>query len=178
MLKVHYSYRDPFMDSKPISVYTGSSLAWSPNGADLAVVNGEEDHEDTGMHMVRGMVGATAATTARTSHVDDIVGGTGGDCCGYQTWSDLNYIPNGVFGFSVLDHGDELQNDPPLATLNFRGFVTQLGDKAGAPSPNGKNMVFVRTTGTTPNIWTATIKGATRKQILANGYQPDWQPLP
>jgi len=39
-------------------------------------------------------------------------------------------------------------------------------------------MVFVRSTGSTPNVWTATITGAQRKMIMTNGYQPDWQPLP
>jgi Tol biopolymer transport system component len=180
LLKVYPSYLSSYYDSKPITVYDKSSLAWSPNGADLALVNGDSgDSPDTGLHMVRGMASATAATIANTAHPDDIINGTGGDCCGYELWSDLNYIPNGVFGYSVLDRGNELEYElNPRATLRYPGFVSQLGDKTGAPSPNGKNMVFVRTTGTTPNIWTATIKGAQRKQIQANGYQPDWQPLP
>jgi Tol biopolymer transport system component len=164
---------------EPISAYDKTSLAWSPDGTDLAVVNGDsEDSPDTGLHLVHGMAGASAATIAAASHAEDVIAGTGGDCCGYQDWTDLDYVPDGTLGYAVLDHGDELQYDPPRPSLAYPGFVSQRGDKAGAPSPSGKNMVFVRTTGSTPTIWTATITGAQRKQIQANGYQPDWQPLP
>jgi dipeptidyl aminopeptidase/acylaminoacyl peptidase len=164
---------------RPISAYDKTSLAWSPNGQDLAVINGDsEDSPDTGMHLVHGMAGASTAAIAAADHREDVVDFTGGDCCGYQTWTDVNYIPNGTLGWAVLDRGDELQYDPPRPSLDYPGFVSQTGDKAGAPSPNGKDMVFVRTVGTTANIWTSTITGGSRRQVLANGYQPDWQPVP
>lgn len=179
-LIVYPSYDNPWDSSEPITAYTKSSLAWSPNGADLAIVNGDsEDSPDTGMHFVHGMVGATAANASTVGRAEDVVDFTGGDCCGYQDWSDVNYIPNGTLGWAVVDHGDELMYDPnPHILLNFRGFASQQGDKAGAPSPSGAHVVFVRNSGTTTNIWTSTMTGSSRRQILANGYQPDWQPLP
>ena len=124
--------------------------------------------------MVHGMTTVTAGSL----HPEDVINSTGGSCCGFEHWSDLDFIPNGVFGYAVADSGDEFQFDPPHLTLNYPGFVSQLGDKARAPSPSGKHMVFVRSTGSTPNVWTATITGAQRKMIMTNGYQPDWQPLP
>jgi dipeptidyl aminopeptidase/acylaminoacyl peptidase len=178
LLKVYESFSsDPVADQEAINVFGGTSLAWSPNGADLAVVNNHsEDSPNIGLHLVHTMTNATPGDGAL--HVENVIRKTGGDCCGRQQWSDLDYIPNGVLGFAAADSGDEFQWDPPQLTLTYPGFVSQLGDKAGAPSPNGKHMVFVRTTGTTPNVWTATITGAQRKMIMANAYQPDWQPLP
>lgn len=178
LLKVYESFSsDPVADQSAIDVFDGTSLAWSPNGADLAVVNdNSEDSPDIGMHLVHSMTNAAPGDGA--IHAEDVINGTGGSCCGFQEWSDLDYIPNGVFGYAVADSGDEFQYDPPQLTLNYPGFVSQLGDKAGAPSPTGKHMVFVRSTGSTPNVWTSTIKGAQRKMIQANAYQPDWQPLP
>jgi Tol biopolymer transport system component len=149
------------------------SIAWSPNGQDLAVLNNNsEDSPDYGEHLVHGMTNVTPGAV----HPEEVIDFTGGECCGEELWTDINYIPNGTVGKSVADRGDEQQFDPPHYTIEYPGFVSQLGDKAGCPSPSGKHMVFVRTVGTTPNIWTATIKGAQRKQIQANGYQPDWQP--
>jgi WD40 repeat protein len=154
-------------DPGPISVTLG--LAWSPNGENLAVANDDsEDSPDRGIHLVHGM---TIPTNQHAETVTDI---TGGSCCGEDLWTDLNFIPNDTFGFAQED----LIFTPSHFTLVYPGFVSQNGDKAGAPSPSGAHMVFVRTVGTVPNIWTSTIKGATRKQIQANGYQPDWQPLP
>ena len=164
---------------EPITAYPGTSMSWSPDGDDLAVVNGDsQDSPDTGMHLVHGMRGATAANAATGVRLDEVIWITGGDCCGYQEWSDVNYVPNGVLGWSTVDEGEFPGAPNPRVFLDYPGFVSQQGDKAGTPSPNGKNMVFVRTVGGSPTIWTATIKGASRKQIRANGYQPDWQPLP
>jgi dipeptidyl aminopeptidase/acylaminoacyl peptidase len=174
MLTVYQSFSDdPAADATPIDVFAGTSLAWSPDGADLAVVNDRsEDSPDIGLHLVHGMTTVTPGTL----HPEDVINGTGGECCGFQQWSDLDYVPNGNLGFAVADSGDEFQYDPPHLTLNYPGFASQLGDRAGAPSPSGNHMVFVRTTGSTPNVWTATMTGTQRKMIKANAYQPDWQP--
>jgi len=180
MLSVHPAYATPPFAPAPIQAYDKSSLAWSPNGDDLAVVNADSgDSADTGMHVVHGLAGATATAASATSYADEIVNGTGGDCCGYESWSDLNYLPSGALGYGVADLGFELEYAAnPRYTLKYSGFASQLGDKAGSPSPSGNSMVFVRTSGSTPNIWTSTAAGTARKQIQANGYQPDWQPLP
>ena len=151
----------------PIGVQFG--MAWSPDGQDLAVSNGDsENSPDRGMHMVHGM------NIPTNTHTEDVINATGGECCGEDFWTDLNFIPNGTFGFADEDQ----LFFPSHFTLVYPGFVSRNGDKAGSPSPSGAHMAFVRTTGTTPNIWTATITGAQRKMIMANGDQPDWQPLP
>jgi hypothetical protein len=162
-----------------IDAYPGSSLAWSPSGDDLAIVNdNSEDSPDTGLHLVHGMAHATPATAADTLYPEEVINGTGGECCGYQQWTDLNYVPDGVLGYAVADLGDEFQwQSNPHRTLRYPGFASELGDRAGAPSPTGNHMVFVRV-GATPNIWTSGIRGLHRTLVMKNGYQPDWQPLP
>jgi len=180
-LMVYPSYYGPDA-AQPMSAYDGTSLAWSPGGNDLAVVNDDsEDSPDTGMHLVHGMRNATAATAQTAVYAEDVIGGTGGECCGEELWSDIDYIPNGTLGWAVADRGDYFQwIDSPHYTLRYPGFVSQRGDKAGSPSPTGQHMVFVRvgSDGSTPNVWTSTIKGGSRTMIMKNGYQPDWQPMP
>lgn len=144
-------------------------LAWSPDGSKIAVFS----------HISGVWDDSLCEYTLATGENREIRG-VGSDGTGYEDWSDLNYTPTGVFGFGDVNHNGEYDYGDllPVITIVYPGFVSQDGDKAGAPSPSAGHMAFVRLNGTTPNIWTATMMGDRRKMIQANGYQPDWQPLP
>jgi hypothetical protein len=172
---------DEYGDVRQLRAYPGTELAWSPNGGDLSAVNDiSADSPDTGLHVVHGMQGATEASARTAVYSESIPYETGGECCGEQLWSDLDYVPNGALGWAVEDLGEFQWQNSPHYSLYYPGFVSQLGDKAGAPSPTGQHMVFVRvgSDGSTPNIWVSKLNGGSRVMILKNGYQPDWQPVP
>jgi Tol biopolymer transport system component len=177
MVVVHESGDEYWKYSEPISAYAGASLAWAPNGDQLAVINGDSrDTWDTGVHFIRGTTGLSPTNAATTSLPEDVVMATGASCCANADWADLVFGPSGLFGYSEVYHGYDEEPDANRIRVIYPGFVSQQGDKSPAPSPTNKNLAFVNAQTGTPNIYTATIKGANRKMIIANGYQPDWQP--
>jgi Tol biopolymer transport system component len=170
----------------PIEVDYGATLAWSPDGRSIG-------HESDGHDELSRSVDIYNLATGENHRVI----ATDGACCSYADVTDVNFGPTGVLSVSSnYDIGYYLGEDTryeqravyPADGCTFDPFcvepqtvpvfVSQLGDKGLVVSPTNKHVAFTNANSGTPNIYTATVTGKLRKMIVANGYQPDWQPLP
>jgi Tol biopolymer transport system component len=171
----------PFGAPQLLGISVDRYLAWSPDGTHLAVFNDDsQDSPDYGLHFYYPATGQ-----------DDVIAATGSDGAGYADWSDLAFGPTGAFGYGEVYRGDDGGMDPPAVRIIYPcararwtclptdpgTFTTIQGDRSPAPSPSNAHMAFTNDSSGTPKIYTSTITGQSRKLIVTNGYQPDWQSL-
>jgi Tol biopolymer transport system component len=138
-------------------------LAWSPDGARIAVYNRYDCYFDYAMWWFHPATGEAYQYRA-----------LGADCCGYAEWSDLFFGPTGEFGYTESDGGDYGETYGPRLIV-YPGFASRAGDTGGAPSPSGLFMAFTNNASGTAHVMRADIDGSDRRR-LTTGYQPDWQP--
>jgi TolB protein len=161
---------DPPGDLTPI--FVDRFLAWSPDGSRIAVFNHDDGQFDDAIYMYYVATGESREFRA-----------TGADCCGSFDFTDLAWGPNGQFGYGLANTGADGSDPfvgifyPDPATSAHAPFVSAEGDKSPAPSPSGGRMAFTNSTSGRPRIYVASVTGGKRR-VVANGYQPDWQPLP
>jgi WD40 repeat protein len=174
-LEGYYSSSEcgPFEDEEPPTPYglvVDRYLAWSPDGTRIAVYHHDDCQLDQTIAMYDVATGEAAALYS-----------SGGECCGDLEWSDLFWGPSGEFGFTERDFTVECTDDAcsmpgrrPL--IIYPGFDSRAGDKQGAPSPSGSYMAFSSAASGTARVLRADADGSNRR-ALANGAQPDWQPV-
>lgn len=147
-------------------VYVDRFVAWSPDGARIAVLDHADCFFDDRIDMYH------PATQERQQYA-----AMGGDCCGYVDWTDLFWGSDGSFGYTERDlgpYGDEV--DTP-SRIVFPGFESRDGDTGGAPSPSGTYLALTNASSGKAQVIRARADG-TGRRVLATGHQPDWQPLP
>jgi len=140
-------------------------VAWSPDGKRIAVYNHVDSIVDDAIYMYNVATGEAREFNS-----------TGGSCCGTALWTDLFFGPTGTFGHSSSNFDWYTGRFAPVRIL-YPGFASRPGDTGGAPSPDGKSMVFTNGCSGAAYVYTASVSGAGRHKLAA-GYQPDWQPLP
>ena len=138
-------------------------LAWSPDGATIALYNRSDCYYDYAMWWFHPDTGETFQYRA-----------LGADSSGYAEWSELFYGPTGEFGYTERDGGAHGTRYGPRLIV-YSGFRSRPGDTGGAPSPSGRFMTFTHRASGTAYVMRADIDGTDRRR-LTTGYQPDWQP--
>lgn len=142
------------------------SLNWSPDGTRIAVFqNGDCRFDDT-MSWYFPQTGELRQVEA-----------SGADCCGYRTWTDLFWGPEGQFGYTEQDRGEYGEDVDAPTRVVYPGFATLDGDSDGAPSPSGTYLALTNASSGTPEVVRALADG-TQRRTLTVGHQPDWQPRP
>ncbi len=140
-------------------------LAWSPDGDTIAVYDHVDGQFDDTIYMY-------SLSTQDASQYSAV----GADCCGYANWSDLAFGPAGQFGFADVELDDTNSNPQPSQVI-YPGYVGRAGDTGPAPDPANTRIAVTNSSSGTAKIYVQQIGGANR-QLLTNGYQPDWQPRP
>lgn len=160
-------------DVRPIPV--DRFLAWSTDGATIALFNHYDAQLDDALYMYD-------VATGEARQVD----ATGAECCGEYEWLDLFWGPTNGFGFTWVDR-EYFGQDPNYVKIFYSstnsssrpitgGFVAHDRDTGGAPSPSGRYMAFTNPSGGA-KVYIANVDGSGRR-VLTAGYQPDWQPRP
>lgn len=150
--------------SPPEAVPVASSLAWSTDGATIAVVHRSACYFDDRMDHV------DLASAQRRQYA-----ASGADCCGYMEWSDVFWGPGNQFGYSEVDNGFEEPGHP--VWIVYPGFTSLAGDTSGAASPSGAFLALENATSGQSLVIRANADGSRRK-VLTVGSQPDWQVRP
>ena len=141
-------------------------VAWSPDGTRIAVLNHADCYFDDRMDHYFVASGELRQYAA-----------SGGDCCGYDDWTDLFWGPRNQFGYSERDLGQYGEDVTAPSKIVYPGFTSLPGDTGGAPSPSGTLMALTNASSGTAMIVRARADGSGRK-VLTQGYQPDWQVRP
>lgn len=162
---------------KPVVFPTGDndarvagSLAWSPNGKQIAFVSNTFPASPDKFLLVYTL-------TTREVEMVDLVGGS---CCGEGTFSDPTWTNNSrTIAYSVVRYpiGEPAPAGPHLEFASQTGtplptFPDVTGDSDPDYSPTGKQVVFRHYS----RVYVADADGSHRKNVLA-GTNPDWQPV-
>lgn len=150
--------------SPPETVPVASSLAWSSDGATIAVIHRSDCYFDDRFDLV------DLASAQRRQYL-----ASGADCCGYVEWSDVFWGPGNQLGYSEVDNGFDEPGHP--LSIVYPGFTSLAGDTSGAPSPSGAFLALANATSGQSLVVRANADG-TRRTVLAVGSQPDWQVRP
>jgi len=147
-------------------IYVDRFVAWSPDGARIAVFDHSDCYFDDRIDMYY----------TATNELRQYVAG-GADCCGYVDWTDLFWGPGNQFGYSERDLGPYGEGTSNPVRIVYPGFRSRAGDTGGAPSPSGTYLAVTNASSGTAKIVRAKVAGTDRR-VLTRGYQPDWQPVP
>ena len=92
-------------------------LAWSADGATIAIFNHADAQLDDALYLYNVASGEAAQLLA-----------TGGSCCGFVEWSDLAWGTDGAFGYGEVNTGD-FDGTDPYVKIVYPGFASAQGDK-------------------------------------------------
>jgi len=137
-------------------------VAWSPDGSRIAIFNHADGQLDDAIYFYDVATGEAAQQQA-----------TGGECCSFLDWTDLTWGCDG-FGYGEVNTG--FDGTDPYVKIVYPGLLSARR-QVPTPSPTNTRMAFTHGTPGGPNIVVATIIG-TQRHVVAQGSQPDWQPLP
>jgi Tol biopolymer transport system component len=174
----------PFGDPVPLLGDLGSgpeelsvdvSLAWSPDGNHIAYYSHQfPDSPDNYLLILTISTGEVIEFNA-----------VGGSCCGEGFFGNPDWSPDGTqLAYETMvffPEDGEHRTRPHVEIDNVKsfsdsGYPSAAGDKDPDFAPNGQRLVFsnVDTSGNL-SVWVGDRNG-TNRQLIAHGYQPDWQP--
>ena len=173
-VKAYFCDDPPFGQLQRLPVR--GAVAWSSDDVLAYTMPGSCDSPDSALLTID-----MAADPWVARQVDEI----GGACCGFGTFADAAWSPDGeLLAYSAINRSDE--NDDPLPdVIRVRPMTpgvidnpTKTYDKQPAYSPSGTWMAVVNTQFRRSRIVLLHADDGSHRHTLAVGYQPDWQPRP
>jgi Tol biopolymer transport system component len=164
------------MGDGPEELLVDSSLAWSPDGNQIAYYSHQFPDSPDNFLLVLDL------TTGNVIEWNAV----GGSCCGEGFFGNPAWSPDsGQLAYEALlffPEDGEHRTRPYIQMDNFpsgtgAGYPKDLGNKDPEFSPDGAQLLVSHVIRGRLSIQVTDIDGSNRHRIVARAYQPDWQPV-